>query len=95
MSIKKKTNSKTTETLKKNGKKVFAETHKRNVVIRGNNGRKYIDINGVIALILALLMPYVTVFLLILALFGILDIRIEKKKRERVQKKEIKTIAKK
>lgn len=94
--------SKTTEKIKKHGASFIKESNARSVVISGKDGQRYAKLNALVALILTLLLPYVAVVVLIIALFGGLDIEIVKKeekkatpKKKTTPKKETKTIAKK
>lgn len=77
----------TTDKVRKEGERFLKEGNARSVIIRGNDGRQYVHLNALVALILAILLWYVALVILIVHLFGGLQIEIIKKEEKKVAKK--------
>lgn len=82
----KKTSS-TSDKLKDHGKNLIEEGNARQVIFLSKSGHQYVKMNTLVALILVLLLPYVALVVLLVALFGGLDIEIVTKEQVKPVKK--------
>ncbi len=76
--------------MKKTKQNMFHEAQSRKIIFTDKHGTEYMQLNFIVAIVLALLLPYVTVLLILLACFHILHMEIKRAPQNKKQTKSLK-----